>query len=309
MLQLPIMVADVAGGFGLGLLVAAFLFGFRHGVDFDHIAAITDITGSTEDRRRSVLFGTLYALGHALVVLVLGTLAIVAGDRLPAGVDEAMGRVVGATLLLLGVYVLVSLIRHGRDFRLRSRWMLVFAGVRRGWRWLRGRNRAAAPVPEAVPVGAGAPGQRASPSAEGEIPVGDASEAPFLWHHGHHGRPGHHHHRRPERDDPVPSYGRATSFGVGMIHGVGAETPTQVVIFLAAAGAGGPLVGIVVLLMFLLGLLASNSLITVGSAIGFLRAGRNFPVYAAVALVTAAFSLFIGTVFVLGREDILPGLL
>ena len=35
------------------------------------------------------------------------------------------------------------------------------------------------------------------------------------------------------------NYGRRTAFGVGMIHGVGAETPTQVLIFLAAAGASG----------------------------------------------------------------------
>ena len=39
-----------------------------------------------------------------------------------------MGRVVGITLIALGVYVFVSLIRHGREFRMRSRWMLVFAG-------------------------------------------------------------------------------------------------------------------------------------------------------------------------------------
>src|SRR6266540_3938799 len=119
-------------GFRLGLLVAAFWFGFRHGIDWDHIAAITDITGSQEDRRQSMLFGTLYALGHATVVFVLGLLAIVAGKKLPEGVDHAMTRVVGVTLLLLGVYVFYSLVRHGRDFRLRSRWMLIFTGVRKG---------------------------------------------------------------------------------------------------------------------------------------------------------------------------------
>src|SRR5918996_1138617 len=135
---------QLQSGFEFGLPLSAFAFGFRHGIDWDHIAAITDITSSQEDRRESLLFGTLYVLGHALVVLVLGILAIVAGDRLPQGLDEFMGRLVGVTLLVLGVYVIISLVRHGREFRLRSRWMLIFAGVRKGARWVRRRASAAA---------------------------------------------------------------------------------------------------------------------------------------------------------------------
>jgi hypothetical protein len=276
-------------GFSFGLLVSAFLFGLRHGIDWDHIAAIADITGSQDDRRRAIWFGTLYVLGHAAVVFALGVLAIVAGDLLPAGVDEVMGRVVGVTLVVLGVYVFVSLIRHGRDFRLRSRWMLVFSGVRRGVQWA--RERLAARRPQLATASEGASGSEVDPS---------------LWHHGHHGRPGHHHHESPERDDSFMNYGTATSIGVGMIHGVGAETPTQVLIFLAAAGAGGAIVGISVLVAFLIGLLASNSLITVGSAYGFLSASRNFAVYAAVGVTVAVFSLVLGVLFLFGLESVLP---
>src|SRR6266511_1846308 len=233
-------------GFRLGLLVAAFWFGFRHGIDWDHIAAITDITSSQEDRRQAILFGTLYALGHALVVLTLGILAIVVGENLPAGVDNVMTRIVGVTLLLLGVYVFASLIRHGRDFRLRSRWMLVFAGARRAARWVRQRAAERANGTE----------QRRA----GEVAVAEEVEAPS-WHHGH---------SRPEPDDTFMNYGRGTAFGVGMIHGIGAETPTQVLIFLSAAGAGGASAGIIVLVAFIVGLLSSNSLITFGSAMGYL---------------------------------------
>ncbi len=274
--------------------MAAFWFGFRHGIDWDHIAAITDITSSQEERRTGVVFATLYALGHALVVLALGILAIVAGDRLPSNVDAIMGRVVGVTLLVLGVYVLVSLVRHGRDFRLRSRWMLVFAGVRRGARWVRERVGGGHAEPE--------------PTLAPDDADGVGEPAAHDWHHGHHGRPGHHHHAAPERDDLFQNYTRMTSFGVGMIHGVGAETPTQVLIFLTAAGAGGRTAGIAVLLAFIIGLLGSNSLIAVGSAWGFLRASTNFPLYATVAVLTAVFSLVLGTLFVLGKESVLPAI-
>jgi High-affinity nickel-transport protein len=286
-----LLAAFSEGGFRLGLLVAAFAFGFRHGIDWDHIAAITDITSSQEERREALVFGTLYALGHAAVVFTLGVLAILAGERLPESVDNTMTRVVGVTLIALGVYVFYSLIRHGRDFRLRSRWMLIFAGVRKGIRWTRAKVRSGSAVRN-EPVAVAEPGGVDPPS----------------WHHGHHGRPGHHHHVNPERDDAFMNYGRATAFGVGMIHGIGAETPTQVLIFLSAAGAGGTAVGILVLLTFILGLLCSNTVITLGSAFGYLRASKNFPIYATVAILTGVFSLVIGTIFLLGKTTLLPAL-
>src|SRR5256885_14424540 len=107
--------SGAAGGVGFGLLLTAFWLGFQHGIDWDHLAAITDITSSQDERRQSLVYGTLYALGHALVILVLGGLAILAGEHLPKGIDSVMTRIVGVTLLILGVYVLYSLIRHGRD--------------------------------------------------------------------------------------------------------------------------------------------------------------------------------------------------
>lgn len=126
--------------FHIGLVLTARGFGFRHGIDWDHIAALTDITSAQADSRRSMLLATLYALGHALVVFCLGLTAILLAAELPAGVDTVMERFVGATLVMLGVYVFVSLVRDGRDFRMRSRWMLLFAAVRRGLRWARKRE-------------------------------------------------------------------------------------------------------------------------------------------------------------------------
>ena len=132
------LLAQGGEAFGLGVLVSAFLFGFRHGIDWDHIAAITDITSSQENRRASVVFGTLYALGHALVVFVIGSAAILLGAKLPESVDPIMERIVGFTLVILGVFVFASLIKHGREFRMRSRWMLIFSGVRTAYRKTRG---------------------------------------------------------------------------------------------------------------------------------------------------------------------------
>jgi hypothetical protein len=292
---MPRVLAAAGAGFELGLVVSSFLFGFRHGIDWDHIAAITDITSSQDSRRDSIVFGTLYALGHALVVFVIGSFAIVLGDNLPRGIDQVMERVVGVTLVVLGVYVFVALVRHGREFRMRSRWMLIFAGARSLYRRFRPGGTA---DHEPVHVHTG----------EASTAVAIAEDIPVSeWHHGHHGRPGHHHHTHPE-PDAFMNYGKRTAFLVGMIHGIGAETPTQVIIFFTIAGAGGHLAGEILLASFLVGLLSSNTVITLGTAYGFVRASKNWTLYVTVAVLTATFSLVIGTLFILGRGTVLPAL-
>ena len=173
----------------VGILVTGLVLGIRHGIDWDHIAAITDITstaaaagaaeaahreqhrlisgdhhahgGRTEVRAHDVgpgaatlapqrsasarqpflsrhqieaiRLGTLYALGHGSVVIALGIAALAFGALLPDWLDPIMARIVGVTLLILGLWVLLLglPVRPGREeFRLRSRWMLVFDGVR-----------------------------------------------------------------------------------------------------------------------------------------------------------------------------------
>jgi high-affinity nickel-transport protein len=282
-----------ATGFGIALIVSSFAFGFRHGIDWDHIAAITDITSSQRDVRTGLRFATLYAAGHAAVVFVIGVVAIVLGKELPDSVDAAMGRVVGVTLLVLGVYVLYALIRYREDFRLRSRWMLLFAGVRRGYRWIRDRGERAAAI---------------------EHEHSHVSDDHFTHHDdlngdargGGSGVQTRTHTHPHTHTDPFMNYGTGTSLAVGMLHGVGAETPTQVLIFLTAAGAGGARAGLIVLGVFLLGLFTANTALALASASGFLAASRRFGIYAAVSVVTAVASLILGVAFLLGQDSWLP---
>lgn len=291
-------------GLEIGIVATAAGLGFRHGIDWDHIAALTDITGAQERRARSVLVATMYAVGHAVMVFALGVLAIVASFEVPSWLDDAMTRVVGVTLLALGAYVLVSLAVQGRNFRLRSRWLLVFAAVRRIVRL--GRRHA----------------------TPGEVVV-ITHDHEHDEHHGHehldHVAVAHTHdgaaiatrqrHRHVHDHvgmlptDVFPTYGGATAFGVGVLHGIGAETPTQVLLFLAAARAGGTVAGITLLLCFIVGLVAANTVIAITAAFGLVGASRNFPLLATVSVVTAAFSLVVGTLFVLGRSGVLPPML
>ncbi|MEP7082712.1 MAG: hypothetical protein ABI841_07020 [Chloroflexota bacterium] len=318
MLDLALFAAATETPGGIGVLLTGLLLGIRHGIDWDHIAAITDITSTTsaataaeeahlrahaglaghehshgglpeiaahtqrsgrgpgamlattEHRPRSlfevlrverqpVLLGTLYALGHALVVTVLGLAALLIGAALPDWIDPIMGRVVGVTLVLLGLYVFVSLyqyVRHGAEFRLRSRWMLVFDGVRLA------RRRLQAAI------------------------------------HGH------------DHVDPVEatSYGPRTAFGVGMIHGVGAETASQALLIAAVGGASSAGLGVPMLLAFVIGLVISNTVIVILTATGFVASQVRTRIYVAVGVLAGAFSLWIGLLFLFQAEGALPNL-
>lgn len=336
--------ASVSGG--IAVIGGAFALGLRHGIDWDHIAAITDITSSvaTPDdadavlthepglqltderhhrladahtdapsnrhgsgavavavaapaqlltrpaaaalasasalpgapvhagmlrvaapagflrrRREPLLLGTLYALGHGLVVTVLGVIALLAAGILPAWVDGVMTRIVGVTLLFLAGYLYYSIYRYfrgGGAFRLRSRWMLVFAGVRRGHRWLRAKLH------------------------------------------------GHEHYSLA----PVQQYGARAAFSIGLIHGIGAETGTQALVIATAVGAGSNAAAVAALVAFVLGLLVSNSVVTVASATGFVSASRRQWLYIAAGALAATFSLVLGVLFLLARDGVLPDL-
>ncbi|MDX2239865.1 MAG: hypothetical protein NW224_04195 [Leptolyngbyaceae cyanobacterium bins.302] len=279
----------------LSLLFLGFALGLRHGIDWDHIAAITDITGSvvTTDEatgmyeadsenlhsssrsptsvtftkpviqrkarrefREGFFLATMYALGHALLVVVLGLLALWLGAILPDWLDPIMERLVGATLIILGVWIFYSIWRYGRSFQLRSRWMLVFSLVGRTWETI---------------------GSKIT------------------------GRPIEHSH------DPM-QYGPKTAFGIGLIHGVGAETGSQAVLLATAAGATTKLTASLLLLTFTIGLLCSNSLVAAFSLTGFVSASTRRNVYVVVGALAGVFSLFVGFLFVTGLGTDLPDL-
>jgi cytochrome c biogenesis protein CcdA len=276
--------AQQAGG--LALLGTATLLGVRHGIDWDHIAAIADIASTTTNAERAeedhdladagsvtaakqarrsfgklelhaLWLSSLYALGHALVVALLGMAALYFEAILPDWIDPIMERVVGLTLVVLGAWVFYSLYQYWRgeaDFRLQSRWMLVFAGVRHAWRKFR-------------------------TSA-----------------HGHHHEEAFH----------IDQYGPRTAFGIGLVHGIGAETGSQVLIIAAVGGAASQGLGGLMMVAFIVGLLISNTAIAMFTATGFISSSRAKSVYVVVGVLAGLFSLVIGAYFLLGIGDQLP---
>ena len=243
--------------FRLALISAAGL-GFRHGLDYDHIAAITDISSVQNRARDAMRYGLLYVSGHATTVALLGAAAIVFRITLPAASDRWAERLVGITLLLLGIYVLGTFFRpstHSHGPRTRITLLL------NGLLWIYWRLT--------------------------RLFGGTRVEAPQIFKSG---------------------YGTTSTFLVGVIHGFGAETPTQILLFLMLANLGGTGPGLLGLLMFLVGLLAMNTLMC-ASAAGLFSATLARPTaMRALTLVTSAYSIIVGMVFLMGSADKLPSL-
>ncbi len=239
-------------------LISAAVLGFRHGLDYDHIAAITDISSVQAKARDAMRFGLLYVAGHATTIAVLGTAAIAFRLSLPAASDRWAERLVGITLLVLGFYVLGTFFRpsthsHGPRTRIT---LLINGMLWVYWRLTR-------------------------------IFGGTRVEAPQVFKDG---------------------YGTSSTFLVGVIHGLGAETPTQLLLFLMAANLGGTAAGLLGLLMFIVGLLAMNTLMC-ASAAGLFSSTLSRPnALRAVTLVTSAYSIVVGAIFLLGAADKLPSL-
>ena len=240
-------------------LASAAILGFRHGLDYDHIAAITDIT-SVQDRMKDAMrYGLLYVSGHALTVAVLGAAAIGFRLSLPQGSDRWAERAVGVTLLVLGIYVLGSLVRrtgHGHAHPKTRITLLINALLWLYWRI-------------------------------GRVLGNEDTKRPEVFAQG---------------------YGSGSTFLIGVIHGVGAETPTQLLLFLMAANLGGPAKGFLGLLMFIVGLVGMNTLMC-ASAAGIFIGGMSKPfVFRTVTALTSIYSVVVGVVFLVGSANVLPSL-
>jgi high-affinity nickel permease len=246
-----------SGNLRLALISAAVL-GFRHGLDYDHIAAITDISSVQAKARDAMRFGLLYVGGHATTVAVLGALAVTFRLSLPPASDRWAERLVGLTLLVLGLYVLGTFFRPSKHSHgPRTRITLLVNGLL----WIYWRMS--------------------------RIFGGTRVEAPQIFKDG---------------------YGTSSTFLVGVIHGLGAETPTQLMLFLMAANLGGTAAGLLGLLMFIVGLLAMNTLMCASAAGLFSSSWAGPRTTRALTLLTSTYSIVVGAIFLFGAADKLPSL-
>lgn len=317
--SLPFLVTGMAGS--LGVLGGALALGIRHGMDWDHIAAITDITSTTtadETPRREThsvrtmiprpsgetMFATVAATaGGGTAVLASNERQASAGMASPLGFLGANRRSLTlATLYALG---------HGSMVIFLGLIAILFSGILPSW---------LDPVMEVV-VGVTLVflGVYLLYSLYGYLRNEGEFRLRSRWMLVFAGvrrlsrrirrlAGGGHAHPHPHPHDESQQYGVATSYGIGLIHGIGAETGTQVLIIATAVGAASTGLSIATLFVFVTGLLLSNAFIALLTATGFASAGQRKAIYASVGGVAAVFSLGLGLLYLTNNGSILPDL-
>lgn len=111
-----------------------------------------------------------------------------------------------------------------------------------------------------------------------------------------------------EWDRPGDAISRPAAFGIGLLHGTGAETPTQVVLFGAAAAAGSTSGALLVLVAFVVGLVTSDLGVAFVWLSGRLGSARVPFGQAALGVLTGLASIGVGAAFVLEKSAALPSL-
>lgn len=241
-------------------LGSCLLLGLRHGFDYDHLAAISDITAVQRNWRSGMRLGMTYALGHAFTVVALGVAVLQLHMGLPRGLDHWTERIIGLTLIVLGIGVVAGILRkdaHGHTHsRIESRLAIAINGVLLLAWYIRRCFDRQIPKPER-----------------------------FQW-----------------------MYNGKSVFLIGVLHGVGAETPSQLALFFLTANLGGTSRGMLGLTAFAIGLVAMNALMTASMGGAFRATGQHPRFYHIIAWTGAAYSCIIGVIFLFGISDRLPSL-
>ncbi len=215
-------------------LMSCTALGLQHGVDWDHVAAISDVTSIQPTPQEATRCGVLYAAGHAATVGLLGLAVIVLRPSVPESLSLWMQRIVGFTLVVLSSYVFAA----------------IFSG--------------------------------SGPRSRGQAIAMILSR--LHWR------------KRIKETTPNQGYGPRSSMTLGVLHGIGAETPTQLSMLVITTNLGGLSSGALGLLVFAVAMFLSNMALT-AVATGAFTISRPRPVlFRWLGAITATYSLWIGIV-------------
>ena len=98
------------------LLAFGMLIGMQHALEADHLAAVAALSAQRSTRRRLVMRGAYWGLGHTLSLFAICGAVILLGMVLTARMEATLEFAVGIMVLLLGVNVLRTLARRRIHF-------------------------------------------------------------------------------------------------------------------------------------------------------------------------------------------------
>lgn len=97
----------------VSVLVFGLLFGLKHAVEADHLAAVSTIVSERKSILSSALVGGMWGIGHTISLLVAGIVVIVLQVEIGARLASALEFGVALMLVALGINALRKLMRSG----------------------------------------------------------------------------------------------------------------------------------------------------------------------------------------------------
>lgn len=106
-------VSSSASMSGVGVLALGLVFGLKHAVEADHLAAVSTIVSERESVFSSSLVGGLWGIGHTISLLVAGVVVILLHIEIGEHTARMLEFGVALMLVALGVSALLKLLNGG----------------------------------------------------------------------------------------------------------------------------------------------------------------------------------------------------
>lgn len=96
----------------MSLLGVGFLLGLRHALDTDHLAAVSTVLAERPSLLASGAVGLCWGVGHTVTLLLVGSIVLICGIRIPDEFEFIAESGVGVLLIVLGGMLAFKLYRE-----------------------------------------------------------------------------------------------------------------------------------------------------------------------------------------------------
>ena len=97
---------------GLTLVGVGFLLGLRHALDADHLAAVSTVLAERPSMLASGAVGLWWGVGHTSTLLLVGSIVLISGLRIPEDFEPLAESGVALLLIVLGGSLAVKIYRE-----------------------------------------------------------------------------------------------------------------------------------------------------------------------------------------------------
>lgn len=98
------------------VLLLGTMIGMQHALEADHLAAVGALSAAKTGRRRLVLLGTCWGLGHTLAIFVLSVGVLALGFVVTKQMQASLEIAVGTIIVLLGINILRAVVKRRIHF-------------------------------------------------------------------------------------------------------------------------------------------------------------------------------------------------